>query len=130
MRKAPNTNSITDMPKLFGQKDLVGQVAFVSGGSCGIGRAVVEALAHAGADVAINFISHEDGAEQAAEAVRKSGRRALLCPGDISDYSAVEEMMHRTACTLGGIHVAVANAAYSHRDIFWQATLEEFHRTV
>lgn len=64
---------------------LTDKVAFVSGASRAIGRAIAETFAHVGADVAINFNSHSEEAEQVAEAVRNCGRRALLCPVDVAD---------------------------------------------
>jgi glucose 1-dehydrogenase len=106
------------------------KVAFVSGASRGIGRAIAEALAQAGADVAINFHSHADEAEQVAEAVRKAGRRALLCPGDVADYAAIEAMFGRIANELGHLDFAISNAAYSDRGPFHEADLEKFYRTV
>lgn len=109
---------------------LRGKVAFVSGASCGIGRAIAEAFAHAGADVAINFYSHEQAAEQLASDVRRLGRQVLLYPGDVADYAAVEDMVADVVRKLGGLHLAVASAAYSHHDDFHKIDLAEFHRTI
>ena len=63
---------------------LEGQVALVTGGSSGIGRAVVEAYGAAGADVAINFVGNAVGAEEAAAVVRAAGGRAMICRGAMS----------------------------------------------
>jgi glucose 1-dehydrogenase len=109
---------------------LSGKVALISGASRGIGRAIAEALAEAGADVAINFNSHPEEAEQVAAAVRQLGRRAAMCHGDVSDYSAVEGMVATAVRELGSIDIAVSNAAYSHRALFCDADLAKFHRTV
>jgi glucose 1-dehydrogenase len=109
---------------------LANKVAFVSGASRGIGRAIAEALAGAGADVALNFHSHTEETEQIAEVVRNSGRRALLCRGDVADYAAVESMIASVVRELGSLDIAVANAAYSDRAPFCEADLTKFYRTV
>jgi glucose 1-dehydrogenase len=109
---------------------LTGKVAFVSGASRGIGRATAEALAQAGADVAINFNTHPEDAEKVAHAVRQSGRRALLCPGDVADCAVVEGMIENVLQQLGSIDIAIANAAYSDRALFCEADLGKFRRTI
>ena len=109
---------------------LIGKVAFVSGASRGIGRAIAEALAQAGADVALNFNTHPKEAEQVAQVVRAAGRRALLCPGDVADCAVVEGMITSAACELGSVDIAIANAAYSDRAPFYEADLAKFHRTI
>jgi glucose 1-dehydrogenase len=109
---------------------LIGKVAFISGASQGIGRAIVEALAQAGADVAVNFNSHAEEAEQVAETVRRAGRRALLCPGDVADCAVVEGIIANVVKELGSIDIAVSNAAYSDRTLFCEADLVKFHRTI
>src|SRR5690242_3317332 len=106
------------------------KVAFVSGASRGIGRAIAEAMAQAGADIAINFHSHSEEAEQVAETVRRIGRRALLCRGDVVDYAAVEGMFSRIVRELGRVDIAVANAAYGDRAPFVEADMTKFYRTV
>lgn len=109
---------------------LAGKVALISGASRGIGRAIAEAIAQAGGDVAINYSSHPEEAEQVAAAVLHQGRRVVLCQGDVADYSAVEAMVATVVRELGSIDIAVSNAAYSHRALFCDADLLEFHRTV
>src|SRR6185436_12997065 len=88
------------------------------------------AFAEAGADVGINYYSHDQEAEEVAAAVRKIGRKALLLKGDVSDLHAVEGMISRLVAEFGHLDAAVSNAAYSDRDLFYQADLEGFRRTV
>jgi glucose 1-dehydrogenase len=111
-------------------KPLTNKVAFVSGASRGIGGAIAIALAQAGADVAINFHSHQEEAEQVADEVRNAGSRALLCSGDVADYASVELMVERTAQEFGQLDIAIANAAYSDRALFFEADLPKFYRSV
>jgi glucose 1-dehydrogenase len=109
---------------------LTNKVALVTGASRGIGRAIAEALGEAGADVAINFHSHADEAEQVAAKVRNVGRRAIVCEGDVADYASLEAMVKRTATELGKLDIAVSNAAYSDRAPFVEADMTKFYRTV
>ena len=90
-----------------------GKVALVTGGGKGIGGAISMALAREGADVAINFRSDADAARATAEAVEKSGRRALLVPADITDEEAVTELVAQVHSLLGPIDLLVNNAAYT-----------------
>lgn len=109
---------------------LQGKVALVTGASRGIGRAIAEAFANAGADVAINFHSHPAEAEEVAAAVRAVGRRALLCPGDVADRAAVDQMVDQVVSTLGRVDTVVSNAAFSERELFFQADLEKFEQSI
>ena len=109
---------------------LNGKIALVTGASRGIGRATAVALAEAGADVAINYFSHRDEADSTAEAVSAAGRRALLLPGDVGDRATVDQMVEKTVAHFGRLDIAVTNAVYSDRDLFHQADLEGFARTI
>ena len=90
-----------------------GRVALVTGGGKGIGGAVSLALAAEGADVAINFRSDADAAAQTAAGVERLGVRALLVPADVTDETAVVDMVERVRAELGPIGLLVNNAAYT-----------------
>lgn len=111
-------------------KCCLGQVALVTGASLGIGRATVLALAEAGADVAINYRSHRDHAEEVANEARSKGVRAMVVQADVADHDAVERMVAQTVAELGRVDIAVSNAAYSDREFFYEADLSGFRRTV
>src|SRR5262245_62094838 len=100
---------------------LRGKVALVTGASGGIGRATALALAEQGADVALNYLTLPDSAEQAAASIRALGRRAMLCPVDVSDQEAVERMVGDVVSQLGRLDILVTSAIYSDRDFFYLA---------
>ncbi|MGH2721131.1 MAG: SDR family NAD(P)-dependent oxidoreductase [Actinomycetota bacterium] len=88
---------------------LDGKVAYVTGASRGIGRAIALALAAAGADVALCARSVEALAE-VATGVEATGRRALVLAGDVTAPAAVADGVARTVGELGGLDVVVNNA--------------------
>ena len=66
-----------------------GKVALVTGGGQGIGRTIAVKLAEAGADVAIIDVNQEV-AEEAAEAVRQAGQKAIALKADVTSMSEAE----------------------------------------
>lgn len=88
---------------------LDGQAAFVTGGGGGIGRAIAIRLAEAGADVTIYDIFPER-AEEAAERVRETGRKALAIAGDVMDSDALRTAIDRTAAEFGRLDILANNA--------------------
>jgi glucose 1-dehydrogenase len=110
--------------------DLSGSVAVVTGASLGIGRAAAIALGRAGASVLVNYLSHEEQADEAVAAVKSTGARAIKYRADVSDLAAVEAMVGRAVDEFGRLDIAIANAAYSERELFCEADMERFRRTV
>ena len=109
---------------------LKGRNALVTGASLGIGRGCAVELAREGANVAINYRSHLDDAAEVAREVERLGGKALLVQADVSDQSAVEEMVARTAAEFGSLDLFVSNAAYSDREMMVKADMDGFHRTI
>jgi len=109
---------------------LGGKVALVTGASSGIGRATALLLAQNGADVAINYLTLPEAAEELAGQIRALGCRALLCQVDVADQPAVEAMVQRILAELGRLDVFVSNAVFSERELFYEADMAGFHRTI
>jgi glucose 1-dehydrogenase len=109
---------------------LSGKVALVSGASRGIGLAAAVALAEAGARVAFNYFDDPHEAPVAIEALRQAGRQGMLVQGDAASQSNVERMVAETATAFGRLDIAVASAAYSQREPFFEADVEAFRRTI
>ncbi len=107
-----------------------GRVAFVTGAANGIGRATALALAQEGADVALNDLKLSPALESLAEEIRSLGRRALLCPADVSEQAAVEAAVARTTTDLGRLDLLVTSAVYSDRELFHSANMAGFRRTI
>jgi glucose 1-dehydrogenase len=107
-----------------------GRNALITGASLGIGRALAIELARQGANVAINFRSHRDKAEEVQAEVEKLGRKALLVQADVADQKAVEKMVAETVSAFGSLNHFVSNAAYSDRQLMLDADMAGFRRTI
>ncbi len=89
--------------------ELSGQVALITGGGRGIGRAIALAFAAAGAQVAITARSTDQLAETVA-LIHDAGGHAVAVPSDVSDSAAVQTLVAETERQLGPVDVLVNNA--------------------
>jgi NAD(P)-dependent dehydrogenase (short-subunit alcohol dehydrogenase family) len=114
----------------IGTGRLTGCRALITGGDSGIGRAVAIAYGREGADVAISYLPEEQSdAEETADWVRQTGRRALLLPGDARDETYCTELVEKTVAELGGLEILVLNAAYQeNREGLEKLPTQEFER--
>jgi 3-oxoacyl-[acyl-carrier protein] reductase len=104
--------------------------ALVTGGSRGIGAAIVRRLASEGASVAFTFVSKPDQADEAAKAARAFGVKAVPIQADSSDAKSLAAAVDRTANELGGIDILVTNAGVLTVAPIQRFRLEDFDRTV
>jgi glucose 1-dehydrogenase len=109
---------------------LAGKKALVTGSSRGIGRGIAIELAKAGADVVINYRSHADEAKEVQQACQQHGVRAEIVAADMGEQSQAEGIVDQAADALGGLDIVVSNAVYSDRQLFYQADLEGFRKTI
>ena len=90
--------------------DLTGKRALIAGGSRGIGLAIADAYAQAGADVSICARS-EGPLRQAEAALNKHGHKVLATSCDLGDANAIKQWVEASAQSLGGIDILVNNAS-------------------
>jgi 3-oxoacyl-[acyl-carrier protein] reductase len=90
--------------------DLKRKIAFVSGGSRGIGAAIVKVLAEAGADIAFTYIADKASAGQVETAVKKFERRCLVLKTSVSNQKQVRNAVLKTMRKFGRIDIFVNNA--------------------
>lgn len=90
---------------------LEGQVALVTGGARGIGRAIATKLASAGADVVVNYYNSHEEAERLCADLRAAGRRAIAVQGSVGVPDSVDEMFEALRGTFDHLDIVVSNAA-------------------
>ncbi len=112
---------------------LKGQVALVTGGSRGIGRATVLALAQAGADVVLSYSSQADTraghpgiADATADEARALGVRALTLEADVADPASAQVMIDSTVEGLGRLDIVVNNAGIARDNLAIRMTNAEW----
>jgi 3-oxoacyl-[acyl-carrier protein] reductase len=89
---------------------LSGRIALVTGASRGIGKAIAQALANAGADVAVNYNSQVKAAEAVCQTIRSGGRKCIAVQADVSKSADVERMVATVERELGPVAILVNNA--------------------
>lgn len=101
---------------------LEGKNAFVSGGTRGIGAAICEVFAREGANVAFNYHSSDDLAEEVKAKIEAHGRRALAYKVSVSDRVGMKKIAREIFDVWGATNVLVNNAAVNKPDSFATTT--------
>jgi 3-oxoacyl-[acyl-carrier protein] reductase len=109
---------------------LANKVAFVTGGSRGIGAAIAKRLAADGASVAITYAKDATAASNVVKAIELSGGKAIAIQADAADPKAVRGAVDKAAATFGSLDVLVNNAGTAVPKPFEQTTLEEMDRVI
>ena len=110
--------------------ELEGKVAIVTGGTRGIGRAIVLDLAANGADVALNYRQSADLAAELAETIRGMGRRALVVQADVSSFADAQAMAQKVLDEFGRLDILVNNAGMNWDGVVWKMTEEQWDRVI
>ena len=108
---------------------LRGKRALVTGGSRGIGAAIVRRLAREGAHVALTYVSKPEQANKTAEAAKALGVKALALQADSADPDAVVAAVERTHREFGGIDILVNSAGIASIAPIDDFSLKDFDRT-
>lgn len=111
--------------------DLKGKVAFVTGGTKGIGGAVSEVLAGCGANVAFMARNTEDLKMMEELINSRNGGRALAIQGDVSDAETLRKAVEKIIHEFGALHLAVNNAGIAGSPaLLHESTLENWHKVM
>jgi 3-oxoacyl-[acyl-carrier protein] reductase len=102
--------------------------ALVTGGSRGIGAAIVKRLANEGADVALTYSNSPDRANEVVKSSQALGVKSLAIQADSADANAVTTAVDRTAAELGGLDILVNNAGIAIMAPVDEFKLEDFDR--
>jgi 3-oxoacyl-[acyl-carrier protein] reductase len=104
-----------------------GRVAFVTGGSRGIGRAIVLALADAGHRVAFCYSADKDGAAETERLVTEHGGQGLALQADVTDANAVDAAFATIEATWGPVEILVNNAGITRDGLLVRMTDDAWH---
>ena len=136
MNQAPDPEFIKQtfpepvLPACSVLKLLRGQKAIVTGASSGIGKAIAIALGHAGADVAVNYVSGSEDAEAVAQEVTRCGARAMTIRADVSKEDEVQAMMAQVVREWGTFEILVNNAGFQKDAALHEMTLAQWQRVI
>lgn len=110
---------------------LDGKIALVTGGSTGIGQAIVQALADSGARVAINYLSDPAPAELTVNAIAAHGGTAIALQADIGDELAVQAMFLSLAEQWGAADILINCAGIDgNRALAWEADPSAWRKVI
>ncbi|HVJ54299.1 MAG TPA: SDR family oxidoreductase [Aliidongia sp.] len=111
-------------------KILRGQPALVTGANSGIGKAVALALGRAGADVAVNYVTGPEAADEVVQAIRQMGGKAISIPADVSQENQVEAMFAKAIEEFGTLHILVNNAGMQRDASIDEMTLAQWNAVI
>lgn len=107
--------------------NLTGKVALVTGSSTGIGAAIAQALAAAGASVVVNYARGQADAEAVVADITAAGGRALAVQADVSSAAGATSLVHQTVAHFGRLDIVVNNAGVYRYAPLEGITEAEFH---
>jgi 3-oxoacyl-[acyl-carrier protein] reductase len=110
--------------------DLSGKAAVVTGGSRGIGRAIVLRLATQGADVAFSYRGNQAAAEATAGEVRALGRTALPIAADVTQPESAEALVKAAIDGLGKVDILVNNAGITRDDLIMRMGIDAWREVL
>ena len=106
------------------------RTALVTGGSRGIGRAIAMQLAAQGCNVAVNYATRSDAADQVVAAIGDAGGNAIAVGADVSDAAAVESMFEEIGVTFDAPTIVVNNAGITRDDLMLRMSVEAFDEVI
>jgi 3-oxoacyl-[acyl-carrier protein] reductase len=106
------------------------QVALVTGGSRGIGRAIVQTFASEGAKVAVVYRGNQQAADSLVKEVTDAGGVAMAIQADVADAQAVERCVEQVTREWKAIDVLVNNAGVIQDDLFVRMEPEAWHKVL
>src|SRR5260370_37688022 len=107
-----------------------GRSAIVTGGSRGIGRAIVRELAARGAKVAFNCTKNRELADQVVAQIQDEGGHAQAFQADATDYTAAESMVKAVKSEFGSVDYLVNNAGITRDKLIMMMSQEDWDAVI
>ncbi len=111
-------------------KLLVGKTAIITGGSRGIGKAIVEVFARQGANIAFTYSSSSEAAKKIETEVSKLGIKAKAFKSDASNFEQAQELVAEVAKEFGSIDILINNAGITKDNLLMRMSEEDFDRVI
>ena len=127
---APASPDASRLPNAPYYPVLAGQPAIVTGANSGIGRAIALGMARAGADVAVNYVTHPETADDVAHEIEAMGRKAITLKADVSKEDEVEAMFAAAIQQFGTLHISVSNAGLQRDSTLDEMTLDQWNTVI
>jgi glucose 1-dehydrogenase len=109
---------------------LTGKVAIVTGGNSGIGKAIVLALAEAGANIVIDYVANEQATEDLEKQVAALGDQSIGVEADVSKVEDLERLIKSAVDTFGRLDIMVNNAGIETRSSILDTTEAQFDKVM
>jgi 3-oxoacyl-[acyl-carrier protein] reductase len=106
------------------------QVAVVTGGSRGIGRAIALGLAGQGAKVAVIYKGSKEAADTLVQEIQAKGTTAVAIQADVADYERVKAVVEEVEKVLGPVNILVNNAGMIHDDLFVRLEPDQWNKVI
>ncbi|MAD51016.1 MAG: beta-ketoacyl-ACP reductase [Candidatus Marinimicrobia bacterium] len=103
-------------------KTLDGKIALVTGGSSGIGTAIAQSFAQAGAHVAFTYHSNKEGAESVLAEIEAMGVKGAYFQADMADFAKAQEVVDQVNEKIGTLDILVNNAGANQDKVVWKMT--------
>jgi len=107
-----------------------GRVAIVTGGSRGIGRAIVKELSSRGVDVAFSFTRNREMADDLVAELQRFDRKAVAYQADVTDFAAAEAMVKAVKAELGSVDYLVNNAGITRDKLIMMMSQEDWDAVI
>jgi glucose 1-dehydrogenase len=105
---------------------LTGRTAIVTGSSSGIGQGIAERLAQEGANVVIDYVGAAASAQETLKKVEGAGAKGIVVEADVSQVSAVRNLVDATWKAYGGADILVNNAGVEKESAFWETSEHDY----
>ncbi|MFI5251307.1 MAG: 3-oxoacyl-ACP reductase FabG [Bacteroidota bacterium] len=113
--------------------ELKNKIALVTGGSLGIGKAIVLGLAREGANVAFTYYGYRnqpDEAQDVVSEVQQTGRKCLAIDANVSDFANARVVVNKVIKELGGLHILVNNAGITSDTVIWKMEEDQWDKVI
>lgn len=109
---------------------LAGKVAIVTGAGSGIGQEIAKRLGSEGAQVVIDYVGSEGGADETRQSVEAAGSQAVVVRADVTRMADIQKLVDAAWTQFGSADILVNNAGMEKRSDFWDTPEADFDKVM